>query len=186
MGPSEPDFQGLTANITKLDGDVKGKLSKIRGELEAVKTKAQTASTSLTAKLQKMEGDSKAKIVQLESDIKNLKTTNENEKAKITSKINELNKTVTGISSAINNNNDSNNLITALDGVIANINKQLNTGSQGAPAQNMPAPAPTTQKNKTKPGKGNINQRPPFRGGYRSKKRSTRRRSSSRRSRRRS
>ena len=29
MGPSEPDFQGLTANITKLDGDVKGKLSKI-------------------------------------------------------------------------------------------------------------------------------------------------------------
>ena len=135
-----------------------------------------------------MEGESKAKIDQLESDIKNLKTTSENEKSKITSKINELNKTVTGISSAINNNNDSNTLITALDGVIANINKQLNTGSQSAPAQNTslstPGPSVTSKSNikQQKPVKGNLNNRPAFRGGYRSKKRSTRRRSSSRRS----
>merc|ERR1711968_72248 len=121
MGTGEPDFQGLTANITKLDTAVKEKLSKIRGELETVKTKAETANTSLTAKLKKLEGESQAKIVKLESDIKNLNTKSESEKKKVNEQINSLKNTVTKMSDELGNNNESNTLITSLNGVIESI-----------------------------------------------------------------
>lgn len=172
LGLGDATLDSLNAKLISLDDAFVLKMKTIADALVTLKGKAIKANESVKTKIESMTSTLEKDKTALEEKLASMKSGSEQEKKQITEKVTKLSATIDKITTTLSSNTASETTITALDGIIDEIQKQLAINSDNTAAQSS-SPSPSPEVRAAAP-RSYADVAKGVRGGYISQRRSRR------------